>query len=180
MPVGLVMMSPTSDGLPGYFGYLGPELEEWMAATSAEPCVAVMGRKTYELLSALPEEAKDAKYDKMVRRETVVFSRTLRGVEWPNARVSDDLAGEIQHLKKDGQVPLRTVGSPTLVRQLIDEALVDILQLVTFPLIAGPPGREWAFSEVGSTDLELAGHRVLDGRVLVTEYRPTGRDIPRG
>jgi hypothetical protein len=28
-------------------------------------------------------------------------------------------------------------------------------------------------------DLELASHQVLDGRVLLVEYRPTGKDIPR-
>ena len=30
-----------------------------------------------------------------------------------------------------------------------------------------------------SVDLELVDYRVLDGRVLLVEYRPTGRDIPR-
>jgi len=32
---------------------------------------------------------------------------------------------------------------------------------------------------MASADLELAGHRALDGRVLLVEYRPTGKDIPR-
>jgi hypothetical protein len=32
---------------------------------------------------------------------------------------------------------------------------------------------------MASADLELAGHRVLDSRVLFVEYRPTGKDIPR-
>jgi dihydrofolate reductase len=45
-----------SDGLPGYFGYLGPELEEWIAAEGAAPQVLVLGRRTYEMLAGLPEE----------------------------------------------------------------------------------------------------------------------------
>ena len=40
-------------------------------------------------------------------------------------------------------------------------------------------GREAFFAGVASADLELAGHRILDGRVLLVEYRPTGKDIPR-
>lgn len=32
---------------------------------------------------------------------------------------------------------------------------------------------------MASADLELIGHRVLDHRVLLTEYRPTGKDIPQ-
>lgn len=71
------------------------------------------------------------------------------------------------------------VGSPTLVCQLVGAGLVDRLRLVTFPLFAGPDGREWAFNDVVSADLELVEHRVLDGRVLVVEYHPTGKDIPR-
>lgn len=50
---------------------------------------------------------------------------------------------------------------------------------MTFPLLAGPAGRDAAFADAPSADLELAGHRVLDGRVLLVEYRPTGKDIPR-
>lgn len=38
---------------------------------------------------------------------------------------------------------------------------------------------EPAFASVTAADLELVGHRVLDGRVLLVEYRSTGKDIPR-
>jgi hypothetical protein len=51
---------------------------------------------------------------------------------------------------------------------------VDRLRLMTFPLFAGPDGREPAFTDVASTDIELVDHQVLDGRVLLVEYRPTG------
>ncbi len=46
-----------SDGLPGYFGYLGPELQEWIMDELAAPQLVVMGRRTYQALSGLPEEA---------------------------------------------------------------------------------------------------------------------------
>lgn len=168
-----------SDGLPGFFGYLGPELEEWMAAESAAPHLALMGRTTYELMSDLPDEAKDEEWEKMSRQDAVVFSRTLTTVDWPNARVADDLLEETKRLKDSSDVALRTVGSLTLVRQLLAAGLVDRLRLVTFPLVAGPDGREWAFTEITSADLELVEHRVLDDRVLVVAYHPTGDDIPR-
>ena len=48
-----------SQDLPGYFGYLGPELQAWIAEESAAPQVTLMGRKTYQLLSGLPDDAKD-------------------------------------------------------------------------------------------------------------------------
>jgi hypothetical protein len=46
-------ISTGSDGLPGYFGYLGPELEEWITTERAAPQVVVMGRRTYEVLAGL-------------------------------------------------------------------------------------------------------------------------------
>jgi dihydrofolate reductase len=169
-----------SDGLPGYFGYLGPDLEALFATEQAKPHVVVMGRRTYELLAGLPEEARDASWHEMSRLETVVFSRTLRQADWPNARICDtDLIDEIRRMKAEGDVPLRTTGSLSLVRQLMRAGLVDRLQLVIFPLVAGDAGREAAFADMASADLDLVDHRVLDGRVLLVEYQPTGKDIPR-
>lgn len=169
-----------SAGLPGYFGYLGPELEGWIATELAAPQRVVMGRRTYELLAGLPDEARDESWHRMARLDTVVFSRTLRQAAWPNTRICGrDLAGEIRTMKADGGAPLRTMGSLSLVRQLAGVGLVDRLRLLTFPLIAGDAGREAAFASMASADLELVDHRTLDGRILLVEYRPTGEDIPR-
>jgi len=168
-----------SEGLPGYFGYFGPDLGAWIE-DSAAPTVSLMGRRTYETLASLPEEHRDEGWQEMARLETVVFSHTLDRVEWPNARICrDDLGGEVERLKASSEVPLRTVGSLSVARQVINAGLVDRLRLMTFPLFAGPDGREPAFAGVASTDLELVDHQVLDGRVLLIEYRPTGKDIPR-
>jgi dihydrofolate reductase len=71
------------------------------------------------------------------------------------------------------------MGSLSLARQLLGAGLVDRLRLMIFPLVAGPSGREAAFQGMDSADLELVDHRVLDGRVLLVEYQPTGKDIPR-
>jgi dihydrofolate reductase len=169
-----------SDGLPGYFGYLGPELESWIATEGAAPQLVLMGRVTYEALAGLPEELRDEGWDRLSRLEKVVFSRTLSQVIWPNTRIcSDSLVDEVTALKASSDVPLRTVGSLSVARQLLSAGLVDRLRLMMFPLIAGPSGREAAFLGMTSADLEVTDHRLLDGRLLLVEYRPTGRDIPR-
>lgn len=169
-----------SAGLPGYFGYLGPELEEWIATELAAPQRVVLGRRTYEALAGLPDEARDASWHRLARLDKVVFSRTLRRAAWPNTRVCGrDLVGEIRGMKADGDVPLRSMGSLSLVRQFAGAGLVERLRLLTFPLVAGGAGREAAFAGMASADLALVEHRTLDGRVLLAEYRPTGKDIPR-
>jgi dihydrofolate reductase len=169
-----------SDGLPGYFGYLGPELERWIKDEWETPQTLLLGRKTYEMLAGLPEEARDDGWQRMAETDKVVFSTTLTEASWPNTRLcAGDLAEEVRAMKADGDAALRTAGSLSLARQLVAAGLVDRLRLVTFPVVAGEAGREAFFQGMGSADLELAGHRVLDGRIVVLEYHPTGRDIPR-
>ena len=169
-----------SDGLPGYFGYFGPELGEWITSELEKPQLAVMGRRTYQVLAGLPDEARDESWRRMTELDKVVFSRTLQQANWANTRICDrDLVDEIARLKSESDVPLRTLGSLSVGRQLIDAGLADRVRLMTFPLLAGSDGREAAFADVSSADLELVDHRALDGRILLVEYRPTGRDIPR-
>ncbi|MFD3521667.1 dihydrofolate reductase family protein [Streptomyces sp. NPDC058653] len=169
-----------SENSPGFFGYYGPELAEWIATESAAPQLLVFGRRTYEAMAGMPVEARDESWQRMSERDAVVFSRTLKEVTWPNTRVcDDDLVGEIERLKAASGVPLRTMGSLSVARQLLDAGLVDRLRLMTFPLLVGTSGREPFFAGVAAAELELAGQRVLDDRVLLIEYRQTGRDIPR-
>lgn len=171
-----------SDGLPGYFGYLGPELADWIASESAVPQTVLMGRRTYDVLGALPEQERDESWEAMTHRPTVVFSRTLSRVEWPGARLCRaDAVEEVRRLKAEtDRPPLRTTGSLSLARQLLAAGLVDRLRLMRFPVLAGAAGRELAFSAAASTDLQLVDTRVLDGQILLAEWAPTGRDIPRG
>ena len=171
-----------SDGLPGYFGYFGPDLESWIATESADAHTVLMGRRTYELLASLPAEHRDESWEAMTRLPTVVFSRTLHDVDWPGARLhGQDAVEEVRRLKAShDSTPLRTTGSLSIARQLLAAGLVDRLRLLTFPLFAGPAGREPAFADIAAAELQLTDTRVLDGRIHLTEYRPTDRDIPRG
>ncbi|MGH1563308.1 dihydrofolate reductase family protein [Mumia sp. DW29H23] len=168
------------EGLPGFFGYPGPDLAAWDAAEAAAPQRVVMGRRTYEAFAALPSEAWGETWDLAMGLEKIVFSTTLREVPWPNTRVcADDLLDEVRTMKAGDGTPIRTWGSLSLARQLLNAGLVDTLRLMTFPLTAGDAGRDPAFKDVAAADLELVGHRVLDDRIVLTEYRPTGKDIPR-
>ena len=77
-----------SDGLPGYFGYLGPELAEWIAGEGAAPQLVLLGRRTYDALAGLPEEFRDEGWNRLSQLEKVVFSRTLTQSSWPNTRIA--------------------------------------------------------------------------------------------
>jgi dihydrofolate reductase len=164
---------------PGYFGYVGPDLEQWIESEMDRPQHVLMGRRTYELLEGLPAEARDDGYERMSRQPTTVFSRTLESAAWPGASVERRDAVEVVRERKEAEdVPLRTMGSLSIVRQLVNAGLVDRLRLMVFPLFVGPSGSEPAYDALDETELELLDHRVLDGRIVLLDYRPTGTPIP--
>ena len=105
------------DGLPGYFGYLGPELAEWITAELAAPQLVVMGRRTYDSPGGIPGRVRD---DRAGQGRVL---QDLAQAAWPNTRICGaDLVDEIRRMKADSGVPLRTMGSVSLARQLIGQA----------------------------------------------------------
>jgi dihydrofolate reductase len=160
---------------PAYFGYDGPDLQRWISDEQARPQRLVLGRVTYEILSGIPEEARDDGWRSMQATPSLVFSRTLESVDWPNATVvRDDLKAAVRALKDDGGPDLRTVGSLSLVRQLLEAGLVDRLRLMIFPLVLGETGEEPLFSGLPDVGFELVEQSVLDGRIVLCDYRPAG------
>jgi dihydrofolate reductase len=158
---------------PAYFGFGGPDLDRWIGDQMKRPQRHLMGRKTYEALAALPELVHDEGLLSLAATPTTVFSRTLRAVSWPQVTISDDLAGTVGRLKA-GDTSLRTIGSLSLVSQLLGAGLVDRLRLLVFPLIAGETGQEPAFARLPDIGLNLVGQSVLDGQIVLSEYRPSG------
>jgi dihydrofolate reductase len=159
---------------PAYFGFGGPDLDRWIQDQMKRPQRHIMGRKTYEALAALPEPVRDEGWFSLAATPTTVFSRTLRTVSWPHATVSaGDLAGAVRRLKSE-DTDLRTIGSLSLVRQLLGAGLIDRLRLLVFPLIVGVTGQEPAFAQLPDIALDLVGQSVLDRRIVLSEYRPSG------
>lgn len=121
---------------PGYFGFAGPDLERWINDEMNRPQCQVIGRRTYSALTALPEEARDEGWHRMAQTHTVVFSRTLQEVSWPGATInSNDVVDEVPKMKASADVDLRTIGSLSLVRQLLNAGHVDRLRLMVFPRV---------------------------------------------
>jgi len=84
--------------------------------------------------------------------------------------VKADLVEEARSLKARTGDPLRTIGSLSVVKALLEAGLVD--RLMVFPQILGETGREPIFAGLPDVDLELVETGVLDGRLVALEYRP--------
>lgn len=160
------------EGLPAYFGYFGAELQEWIRSEKAIPELVLMGRLTYDAFRALPGDVWADDRAHLMSLDKVVFSRVLESAEWPRTQVCHDLLADVEQLKAGASTRLRTWGSMSLVSQLLRADLVDRLRLMRFPLLIGDAGRQSAFVEVPAVHLDLLGTRVLDGRLVLDEYRP--------
>jgi riboflavin biosynthesis pyrimidine reductase len=57
---------------------------------------------------------------------------------------------------------------------MLSAGLIDRLRLLVFPLIMGETGQEPAFAQMLDIGLDLVGQSVLDGRIVLSEYHPSG------
>ena len=53
--------------------------------------------------------------------------------------------------------------------------LLDVLRLMICPLVIPESGAEPAFAGHHDTKFELLSSKVLDGRIIINEYRPDGK-----
>jgi dihydrofolate reductase len=160
---------------PAYYGYFGPDFADWIRTNSAVPYRMLIRRKTYEMLNGLPAEVRDEGWETTTITSGWLFSRTLKAADWPGITiVRDELVGFVREQRRTDGPELRTVGSLSLVRQLLTTGLVDRLKLVVCPLILPKTGVEPTFEGLPDMGLDLVSTRMLDGRTLLLEYRPTG------
>lgn len=160
---------------PGFFGYLGPELEKWFEANQKKPFRQLVGRKTYKLMNALPEEARDKGWHDMANQPGFLFSRTLKKSDWPALQlVSSDMVAFVRDLKKKRGSELRILGSLSLAHQLANAKLLDRMRLIVCPLALPESGTEPVFWDWPDVAMKLVSSRVVDKRVMIMDYRLAG------
>src|SRR5918996_1234702 len=82
--------------------------------------------------------------DELARTPKVVFSSTLQPpLAWANIQlVGGDAVEAVAAMKRDAAGRMRTLGSLTLCRSLLEAGLVDRFRVVVFPVITGSTGRD--------------------------------------
>ncbi|MFB6893058.1 dihydrofolate reductase family protein [Kitasatospora sp. NPDC056327] len=103
-----------------------------------------------------------------------VFSSTLDDVDdWANSTlVEGDLATAIGELKAGEGKDITVAGSPTLVRSLLEQDLLDELVLLIHPVVAGEGRRKLFADDSALKKLELVGARPTSSGVIIATYRP--------
>ena len=165
----------------GYWGKQGPEFLDHRLAVYGQDQHMVFGTNTYRefasMLSASDEdsEVRDPWVTQMINLPTTVVSTTLDGpFEGLYATViAGDGVDVVAQLKEESNVPLRSHGSLSMNRALMDAGLVDRVQVTVFPVITGQTGLDAIFKGAADFDLELIETRTFDGHTQELIYRPT-------
>ena len=100
-------------------------------------------------------------------------------LSWANTELVDgDAVETVRDMKRRGPRPLRTIGSLSLCRSLLEAGVVDRFRVGVFPVITGATGKDRIFDGYPDVALDLVESRTFDGRLQLLEYVPTVLDGP--
>lgn len=141
---------------------------------------ALYGRITYQLMefwrTVLENPTGDKAMDDFAvaidNIPKIVFSRTLKNVDWKSAKLaSQDLEKEVLELKQQSGKDI-LVGSRSLIIQLMKLNLIDEYQLCIHPVIVGA-GLPLFENIKDRTVLKLIKTKTFSGGAVTLYYEPT-------
>ncbi len=134
----------------------------------------VFGRKTYEMMASFwtSAEAKDVPETPMMNElPKVVFSRTLKKVDWQSSRLAKgDVVEEITKLKAAPGKDIAIFGSSDLCTTLLEKNLIDEIRVFVMPVVLGRGGP--MFKNVGRRKLTLLKAEATREGNVVVYYKP--------
>jgi dihydrofolate reductase len=173
-----------AEGWPGWWGLEGPEYLNWLGEQPEGEYTILMGATTYKLMYGFISGTEatepdltadeDAATAGLTNASKVVFSSTLQDpLPWAKSRlVSGDAVEAVAEMKRVGTSPLRTLGSLSLCRSLLEAGLVDRFRVVVFPVITGRTGYDRIYDGYPDVALDMVGSQTFDGRLQMLEYVP--------
>ena len=163
-----------AEGWPGWWGLEGPEYLGWLGDQPEGDYTILMGATTYRLMSGFAAEGEPGT-DALAGMSKIVFSSTLKEpLDWPNTELIDrDAAEAVREMKdRDDARSMRTLGSISLCRSLLQAGLVDRYRVVVFPVITGKTGTDRIYDGYPDVALDMISSRTFDGRSQLVEYVP--------
>ena len=163
-----------ADGWPGWWGLEGPEYLAWLSEQPDADSTVLMGANTYRVMSGLAADGEPGT-EVLAGLNKLVFSTTLtEPLAWANTQlVARDAVAAVREMKSEGANSMRTMGSLTLCRSLLEAGVVDRFRVVVFPVITGSTGQERIYDGYPDVGLDMISSRTFDGRIQLLEYAPT-------
>jgi len=155
------------------FPYMNEEFQKFKLAETMDSDALLLGRVTYEgFAKAWPGRTDEAGFaDKFNSMPKYVVSKTLKKANWNNSHIiNDNVASEIQKLKKADGKAIVVHGSGTLARFLLENKLADELTILVYPVVLGIGER--LFANMQKTDLKLVESKAFVTGVIALRYKP--------
>jgi dihydrofolate reductase len=155
---------------PGFDEEMGAALGRMLE----EQDTVLMGRVTYSEWAPYWPTSTDEPFASWINStQKYIASTTLDSVDWSNSTlIEGSVADFVNELRQQEGGSIGVAGSPTLVRSLLDQGLLDELILMISPVIAGG-GRKRLFSDDAElTNLELVEAQPSSSGTLIATYRP--------
>ena len=158
-----------------HFQYFDDEMGAAVGAGYATADALLMGRVLYDEWAAYwPEHADEPFGDVMNSIKKYVVSDSLRAAEWQNSElISGNVATQkLTDVKAQEGGDIAMSGSPTTVRWLLREGLLDELNLLVHPLVVGDGMARLFPPDEPSIPLELMSAQTFKTGVLNLSYAP--------
>ena len=170
------------EGTPGDISWHrhGGEESAYSEESLKSGSTLVFGRVTYQMMASFwptPDAIKmyPVVAEGMNKADKVVFSRTLKKVEWSNTRlIKDNIVEEIRAMKRSSGKDMAILGSGSIVTQCAEQGLIDIYQIMVDPVVLGS-GTPMFKNISHKLDLKLISTRTFNSGVVLLCYEPMGR-----
>jgi dihydrofolate reductase len=155
--------------------YFSPELGQVVGSIMADGDTMLLGRVTYQTFAAsFAGNTSDPMAAQMNAVPKVVVSTTLEKADWENSTlIRGDVAQEVTRLKEQPGGNINISGSATLVAWLLSQGLLDELNLLLFPVVAGHGKRLFGDGD-RATGLTLARSEAFSTGVVHLVYHAAG------
>jgi dihydrofolate reductase len=178
-----LQMQVSIDGMVGvqrghHFNW-DEEVKQYSIANAANVDCILLGRKTatgfipyWKSVAANPKDA-DFEFGTLITDiPKVVFSKTLRESEWPNATVANgEIVDHVNQLKKQTGKDLLVYGGSSFVASLIEHKLVDEYHLLVNPVVLGS-GLSIFTGLADTLRLTLVTNRAFSCGTVLLRYEP--------
>lgn len=152
----------------------GPELEKLSLEQLHRADYLVFGRVTYEGMAAYWKTETGEIADLMNSIPKLVFSRTLKAVDWNNSiLVHGNASGEIAKLKREGNNDMYLFGSANLSETFLNDNLFDEMRIGIAPVILGGGKHLFRNHALSSQKLDLISTQPLSNGGVVVTYKAT-------
>lgn len=158
----------------------GAEQDEYAAEALTGGGTLLFGRVTYEMMAGYWTSPAAVKSSPIVARgmnsaEKIVFSRTLKTVDWNNSRlVKGRIDEEVRKLKEMPGKGMAILGSGSIVTQLAEHGLIDDYQIMVNPIAIGG-GASLFKGLTKPLELKLTSTRVFKNGIVLLCYEPADR-----